>query len=71
MQLNKSVVVRVDHGKEGVLELDQHGDLECGKTPPVMKLTLFSNPIPRQRENKCYKIKKERHRKQRRRGESK
>ena len=60
MEVNKTIEVRVDHGKEDVQEpgcgkfSDQHGDPKCGRTPPVMMLTLFLNPIPRQKKNKCY-----------------
>ena len=77
MEVNKSIEVRVDHGKEDVLEpgcgkfSDQHGDLKCGRTPPVNDANSVLNPIPRQKKNKCYKIEKERQQTQRRRGESK
>ena len=46
MEINKSIGVRVDRGREDVLEqacgkfLDQRGGLKCGRTPPVI------NPIP-------------------------
>lgn len=48
MEGNRSTAVRVDRGKEDVLEQDfgksqdQHGDLECGRAPLVVTLTLFS-----------------------------
>ena len=65
MEVNKSIEARVDHGKgagAGLRQVhgDLHGDLKCGRTPLVMKLTLFLNQILPQKKSKCYKIEIER-----------
>ena len=57
MEENKSIQVRVGPGKEDVLVpgfvkfSDQCGDLKCGKTLPVIKLTLFLNLIQLQKKS--------------------